>query len=259
MLRSHTWIKLPSTQLRFPYSNVWLHRLVMSSQQMMSREHHKLCQSCFTAKSGADNISSLFSPGNFLCISTVYKFMQKTYYNAVCTSFLSTINSWSFVSNWHSWDKQPRRRDRRMAVLLFERLTHHTSARDPWHWPSLWWGPYDPLLLLWVTNTTIISLICLPLLLNPVFSPSYSLSLPPPPALSLALVPAEHPFMCLKCRAQKIKVCVREIGGGEKELCACVWMCRCKVLFERLSLDLMGKKKSWGGEIGGGGGGLAGL
>lgn len=47
-------------------------------------------------------------------------------------------------------------------------------------------------------------------------------------------------------------------------MCECVlWMCRCKVLFERFSLDLMGKRRvgegERGAEIVGGGGGVAGL
>lgn len=46
------------------------------------------------------------------------------------------------------------------------------------------------------------------LLLYPLLLLLLPLSLPPLPTLPLASVPAEHPFMCLKCRAQKMKVCV---------------------------------------------------
>lgn len=40
-----------------------------------------------------------------------------------------------------------------------------------------------------------------------------------------------------------MKVCARERDRGEEiPVCVCLEMCRCKVLFERLSVNLMGKR-----------------
>lgn len=44
-------------------------------------------------------------------------------------------------------------------------------------------------------------------------------AVPPPLAFPLALVPTEHPFMCLKCRPGKIKVCVGEAGVRRNPTC----------------------------------------
>lgn len=92
--------------------------------------------------------------------------------------------------------------------------------------------------------------------------------LPPPfslpPTLPLALVPAEHPFMCLKCGAQKMKVCVRgEVGVKSKSPCMRLDVCarKCVVATCCVRGSLSGpdgqkkstKRSDWG--CGGGGGG----
>lgn len=79
--------------------------------------------------------------------------------------------------------------------------------------------------------------------------------------------------MCLKCGAQKMKVCVRGRGGGEEELCVHVSRCVCECVVARCCVRGSlsgpdGQKKStersdWGlegwAEIGGGGGREAGM
>lgn len=143
-------------------------------------------------------------------------------------------------------------------------LAEITAARDTWHWPGsmepMWPSPLSP----WVTTTSILPIHLT--LKHCFYTPPLSLLfllLTPLPTLPLALVPTEHAFMCLKCRAQKIKVCVREIGGGEEELY--VHVCECvgaRCCWEALT-GPDGQKKSWGGEggteIGGWGGGMEGL